>query len=216
MNHANERQVDGDHYKAEYQHWDWVLNCDLGYLEAQATRYLQRWDKKGSPRKDLEKANHYAQKLIESVYRSRNPRRGQAFIHRETERFCQANGLQGYTQWAIHAIAQWNTVDDLETARTHIGSLLHDLEVDAAADRHVQNAAQAMGWKDGAVPATDSNKHAEQELRLVVAFEVAGYRGIFSTHEKAVARAKQLGASPHNVHRLVLDEYEPDESRGKK
>jgi hypothetical protein len=197
IDRANERQVDGDHYKAEYQHWDWVLNCDLGYLEAQATRYLQRWDKKGNPRKDLEKADHYTQKLIE----------GAAFIHKETERFCEANGLQGSTRLAIHAIAQWGTIHDLKSARVHIESLLHDLGVD--------DVAQSMGRKDGTVPATDSNKHAEREPRLLVAFDVVGYLGIFSTYEKAKARAKQLG-TPNNIRRLVLDEYEPDKSRGKR
>lgn len=59
----NERQVGGDHYRTEYQHWD--LMGDLigaDYFVAQITRYLTRWRKKEGVR-DVEKALHYFEKL---------------------------------------------------------------------------------------------------------------------------------------------------------
>ncbi len=43
---ANDRQVDGDHYKGKIQHWDYVLANDLPYLEAQVIKYVTRWRKK--------------------------------------------------------------------------------------------------------------------------------------------------------------------------
>jgi len=41
------KQVGGDHYAAEYQHWDWAGETQLGYLESAATKYVSRWRKKG-------------------------------------------------------------------------------------------------------------------------------------------------------------------------
>ena len=36
---ANDRQIGGDHYQAELQHWDFIELNGLGYLEACATKY---------------------------------------------------------------------------------------------------------------------------------------------------------------------------------
>jgi len=66
VRNPNLRQVGGDHYGgSQYQHWD--LMVDLvgpGYLVGCATKYLARTKE---PRKDLEKAVHYIEKLI-SLY----------------------------------------------------------------------------------------------------------------------------------------------------
>lgn len=64
---ANERQVGGAHYQGKpTQHWDFALQRDLGYLEGQITKYIARWrDKNGL--QDLEKDEHYLQKLIENI-----------------------------------------------------------------------------------------------------------------------------------------------------
>lgn len=56
------KQVGGDHYAAEYQHWDWAAETQLGYLESAATKYVSRWRKKGGVQ-DLEKALSYVRKL---------------------------------------------------------------------------------------------------------------------------------------------------------
>ena len=61
---ANERQVGGDHYRSRYQHWDFVEEGGLGYLEGCATKYVSRWRQKNGVQ-DLEKAEHYVQKLVE-------------------------------------------------------------------------------------------------------------------------------------------------------
>jgi len=65
MANANDRQVGGNHYGAEIQHWDFALANNLGYFEGQITKYVTRWRKKGGIA-DLEKAQHFLQKLIES------------------------------------------------------------------------------------------------------------------------------------------------------
>jgi hypothetical protein len=56
-------QVGGNHYAAEYQHWDWVEDLEMGYLEGNATKYLVRWRAKDGL-KDLRKAHSYIMKLL--------------------------------------------------------------------------------------------------------------------------------------------------------
>ena len=51
------KQEGGNHYQAEYQHWDMVIDTNMHYLLACATKYIQR-KKGGSIGKyeDLKKA----------------------------------------------------------------------------------------------------------------------------------------------------------------
>jgi len=63
---ANDKQVAGDHYRTAIQHWDYVIANDLDYFQAQITKYVTRWKKKGGV-KDLEKAEHFLQKYIEAI-----------------------------------------------------------------------------------------------------------------------------------------------------
>lgn len=68
---ANSRQIAGSHYQGtEYQHWDFVIDAALPYLEAQITRYLDRHARKNG-REDVEKALHYSQKLREALTEGR-------------------------------------------------------------------------------------------------------------------------------------------------
>ena len=65
---ANKKNVGGDHYGThELQHWDYVVANDIPYLEAMAIRYIQRHLDKGGL-EDLEKAEHFIQKLKEVHY----------------------------------------------------------------------------------------------------------------------------------------------------
>jgi hypothetical protein len=59
---ANARQIGGEHYQAEYQHWDFVLDCRLDYLLGNASKYIARARKKGKALEDVDKALHYLQK----------------------------------------------------------------------------------------------------------------------------------------------------------
>jgi hypothetical protein len=62
---ANDRQIGGDHYQTDIQHWDYVIANNIPYLEAQIIKYLTRWhDKDGH--EDLKKAQHFLQKLFET------------------------------------------------------------------------------------------------------------------------------------------------------
>jgi hypothetical protein len=64
---ANDKQVDGEHYKLEIQPWDYITLNRLGYLEGNIIKYVTRHKEKHGV-KDLEKAKHYIDKLIEVEY----------------------------------------------------------------------------------------------------------------------------------------------------
>ena len=66
MGSANDRQVAGDHYRSEFQHWDMLVRLGFGpeYFIGQVTKYVSRWKKKNGVR-DLMKAQHFAEKLAE-------------------------------------------------------------------------------------------------------------------------------------------------------
>lgn len=64
LRNANARQVGGDHYQNEIQHWDFVASHNMDYFQGQITKYVTRWKKKGGV-KDLEKARHFLDKYIE-------------------------------------------------------------------------------------------------------------------------------------------------------
>ena len=63
---ANSGQIGGDHYNTEIQPWDYIIANDIGYLEGNIIKYVSRYKRKGGV-DDLRKAQHYLQKLIETV-----------------------------------------------------------------------------------------------------------------------------------------------------
>jgi Protein of unknwon function (DUF3310) len=68
VSNPNDRQVGGTHYnQVSVQHWDLVLTNRLPYLEAQVTKYITRWKKKNQAVSDIDKAQHYLEKLIVSI-----------------------------------------------------------------------------------------------------------------------------------------------------
>ena len=63
----NDRQVGGDHYKKlEIQTWDYIIANNIGYMEGNIIKYVSRWKEKGGE-KDLLKAKHYLDRLIENI-----------------------------------------------------------------------------------------------------------------------------------------------------
>jgi hypothetical protein len=61
---VNKRQVGGRHYKRlRPQPWDVIVAWDMRFLDGNVLKYLARWRSKGG-KQDLEKAQHYLEKLI--------------------------------------------------------------------------------------------------------------------------------------------------------
>ena len=123
---ANAKQVGGDHYHCEYQHWDFVELNGIGYLEGCATKYVTRWRKKGGCR-DLEKALHYVEKLMELYNSGVRNNRGLA-PHHDIKRFAVSNGLTSGEHSTIIALTRWHTVRDLENAHQLIRILLEECD----------------------------------------------------------------------------------------
>lgn len=65
MSSANAHQVGGDHYKkTAIEPWDYIVANGMGFLDGSVIKYVTRFrDKDGI--KDLEKARHFIDKLIE-------------------------------------------------------------------------------------------------------------------------------------------------------
>lgn len=99
-NDLNVQQIGGDHYQAEYQHWDWAIDSNIGYFGGNATKYVWRWKKKGGIR-DLKKAMSYIDKIIKNPnsfisreYNEQQTKTGNAklvklsILDKREERFC--------------------------------------------------------------------------------------------------------------------------------
>lgn len=119
---SNLEQVGGDHYASEYQHWDFVEEAGMGYLEGCATKYIVRWRTKNG-RQDLEKAVHYIAKLIEHARTIDREPRGHATM-RQLERFREANTLSFHEEAAVHMLSRWHALPELHRARYHVDQLI--------------------------------------------------------------------------------------------
>jgi hypothetical protein len=63
---ASESQVDGNHYsKLKIQPIEYCFKNNLNVCQSKAIKYITRYNSKGTPLKDLEKAIHCLQLLIE-------------------------------------------------------------------------------------------------------------------------------------------------------
>ena len=91
----NDKQVAGNHYVGLYQHWDFVHDAGLTYLQAQATRYLCRYRKKNG-REDLAKLRHYLEKIREEKSKLRTT----------AEEFAQSAELNRHEEYLLDAICR--------------------------------------------------------------------------------------------------------------
>ncbi len=123
---ANERQIGGDHYKrpggvAALEHWDLIERSGIGYLEGCATKYVARWQSKGGIQ-DLEKADHYVQKLIELYQEGVRLPRGVARMD-VIAAFCRPLGSE--EAGIIQLLCCWTCEAHLQAARRDIQSLIN-------------------------------------------------------------------------------------------
>jgi hypothetical protein len=64
---ANDKQISGTHYKAKIECWDFIAANDLDFFQGSAISYITRFKKKDGLR-DLQKAQHFIEKMIEIHY----------------------------------------------------------------------------------------------------------------------------------------------------
>ena len=116
---ANEKQIGGSHYRGvAYQHWDWVVENRLPYLEGQITKYISRWRKKNGAQ-DLEKALHYAEKLLEvTAFFYQRPRA------KELEKMQELYQLSPEEVVVFRLVVEYQTREELEIIRDLVQFLL--------------------------------------------------------------------------------------------
>lgn len=123
-------QVGGTHYSqaGRYQHWDEIEDNGLGYLEGYASKYLIRWDKKGTPVQDLEKSLHTVTKLLELHIAGKRQNRAHTVPSLEhIGLFCAANKVNDdRAHLAIQALFTWKDKIDLSIAYNAIKDLLEE------------------------------------------------------------------------------------------
>jgi len=61
---SNSHQVGGDHYQKDIQPWEIIDSYNLDFYEGNALKYLLR--KKNNRLEDLQKCQHYVERLIET------------------------------------------------------------------------------------------------------------------------------------------------------
>lgn len=119
-------QEGGDHYQAEYQHWDWVIDCHIHYLPANCTKYISRWRKKNGVQ-DLRKAMTYLDKMI--VTKKRKPdyvfNHGTGYTVRVcTDRIVETLGLTGAERSIFELLSGPCPIEMLVLAHDHLRSLI--------------------------------------------------------------------------------------------
>lgn len=154
---ANGKQVGGDHYRTQFQHWDFVESIGMGYLEGCATKYLDRYKSKNGDL-DLEKAGHYVEKVLELAKQGRpNPiARNQTPFHLVNTalgRFLMSRERTRLEGRTLKAITLWQGTDDLEEVMDCIESL------------RWQYAAEQEG---GVVPTNDAEDFENIRARQVI------------------------------------------------
>jgi hypothetical protein len=104
------KQVGGDHYgDSGYQHWDMIEEHDVSYLEARATAYVVRYDRKGKPQEDLDKAVSCLVKMG-----GRPTRRLVTVISVNT--FCHLNNQSHEQHRVLHLVLALGTPGDIDHA----------------------------------------------------------------------------------------------------
>ncbi len=125
----NSRQVGGQHYAAEFQHWDFVVLLGMGYLEGCATKYVLRWRQKGG-KQDLEKAAHYVEKMLDLLDRGHYRRSG-IVSDEALSRMINSypHPVLFFERSVLDLLMRWNTRSDLEHAASQIKTLLTHKEM---------------------------------------------------------------------------------------
>ena len=134
-------QVGGDHYKSDYQHWDWAVDVGLGPLEYGATRYICRHWKKGGA-EDLKKAQHFIEKLMElnesgnyDHYKHIKRSKRSLYFIQDMNNFVKFNKLPYLEGSLCESIAKWTTTNDLFNILSGIVFLIESSQKDVAGVR---------------------------------------------------------------------------------
>lgn len=122
-------QVDGDHYAAEVQHWDYVDKVQAPYLEGCASKYLVRWRQKNGL-VDLKKALSYAKKRLEEYSILIGPTRGAIKDKILFRNFITSCNIPSFETSIIDKLLHWTYIGSVEEAAEMIQELIAEQEGD--------------------------------------------------------------------------------------
>ena len=115
---ANEKQIGGEHYKASYECWDWIADCNIDFFRGTAVKYLLRWRKKNGV-EDLEKALHFLEKYDEIGWST-----DEEFELCETRDLINAHNLKETMEDVIiHTISRDDVMEAITLLRAFIASV---------------------------------------------------------------------------------------------
>lgn len=106
---ANKIQIGGDHYRSDYQHWDFVHEFGLDYYEGCASKYVTR--RKRKRMEDLRKAQHFLHKRKEFPVMLRPVSAPEEV---RIVQFCLANKLNVREMQIVGAIVERRYSDAIE------------------------------------------------------------------------------------------------------
>lgn len=109
---ANDTQVAGTHYRTGYQHWDLAADLKLGYFEGQITKYVTRHRTKNKLQ-DLEKAQHFAQKLFELASKTGQKPQHWFPTDEQIKEFVESNNLNIREYAIIKRVTTWVVPADI-------------------------------------------------------------------------------------------------------
>lgn len=122
-------QVGGDHYdnSTGNAHWDLMERWDVSYLEATASKYVVRWDRKGTPLGDLGKARSYLLKLL-----SERPNVRRTIPEEALREFKEVNGLSEEKWMFMLLIHGLGDQESLNEAVHHLNLMIVSEALDGA------------------------------------------------------------------------------------
>lgn len=95
MSKANDKQIGGDHYKGDMQHWDFTRKHNYNQFQYCITKYTHRYmDKNGL--QDIEKAAHHMEKYIETYTWKDALKSLYSRPYKPAQDFAEVNGYNGF------------------------------------------------------------------------------------------------------------------------
>lgn len=187
---ANDRQVGGNHYDSEYQHWDWAIDVGLGPIEYAATKYVARWKKKDGAQA-LEKARHYVQKIREAHNEGRYSEAIEripvriAELAKNTVQFARSNDL-GHREYEVClTLAMWSNSDQLN----EVNEILEELIRSAQTPQGQGQPAVVYTTPAGAADATPRTLRGGSNVRRCAACGGMGRHYVSGSLEKVACNA---------------------------
>lgn len=128
---VNDKQVGGSHYRSNCSHWDYCIEANVPYLEGCASKYLVRWRKKNGLQ-DLEKAQHYMEKRLDSIMHYRGCVRGARKSKALFNQFLKDNEIPTEEAAIIDLVMHWKSVVEVSEAIDRIKKLIADASEEGA------------------------------------------------------------------------------------